>query len=252
MERWIGRVALVTGASAGIGAAICRVLVDKGMKVVGAARDEERIQALANELANKPGSLTAIKCDITKDSDILSLFASIKEKFGGVDVCINNAGMSHNHSLLEGTPQEWREMLDVNVVGLCLCTREAVASMRERNVVDGHIIHISSLSGHRVSQSLRTHFYAATKFAVRALTEGLRQELRDVKSRIRVTAISPGLVETEFASRMMKDKEEGQEVYSKFKCLQVEDIASSVVHVLSAPPHVEICDILIRPTEQAF
>ncbi|KAG7171920.1 Dehydrogenase/reductase SDR family member 11-like 1, partial [Homarus americanus] len=169
MERWIGRVALVTGASAGIGAAICRVLVDKGMKVVGAARDEERIQALANELANKPGSLTAIKCDITKDSDILSLFASIKEKFGGVDVCINNAGMSHNHSLLEGTPQEWREMLDVNVVGLCLCTREAVASMR-----------------HRVSQSLRTHFYAATKFAVRALTEGLRQELRDVKSRIRV------------------------------------------------------------------
>ncbi|KAG7169337.1 dehydrogenase/reductase SDR family member 11-like [Homarus americanus] len=249
MERWSGRVALVTGASAGIGAAICRFLVDKGMKVVGAAREEERIQALADELADKPGSLTAIKCDITKDSDVLGLFASIKEKFGGVDVCINNAGMSHNHSLLEGTPEEWREMLDVNVVGLCLCTREAVASMRENNVDDGQIIHISSIMGHQVMSYSTLHFYSATKFAVRALTEGLRQELRGLKSHIRVTAISPGVVKTEFLSRMMKDKEKAQGVFTNKKCLQAEDIVSTVVHVLSTPPHVEIGDIIVLPTE---
>ncbi|KAK8729135.1 hypothetical protein OTU49_008644 [Cherax quadricarinatus] len=250
MERWSGRVALVTGASAGIGAAICRRLVEAGMIVVGAARNEERIKALASELANKPGTLTPVKCDVSKDSDILNLFSTIKQKFGGVDVCINNAGMSHNKSLLEGTPQEWREMLDINVVGLCLCTREAVASMQERKVDDGQIIQVSSMSGHRIVPHEATHFYTATKFAVTALTEGLRQELRSAKSHIRVAAISPGIVETEFAGRMNKNEAEGKKFYKNLECLQADDIASSVIHILAAPPHVQIHDILIRPTEQ--
>ncbi|XP_069166574.1 dehydrogenase/reductase SDR family member 11 [Procambarus clarkii] len=250
MERWIGRVVLVTGASAGIGAAISRRLVEAGMKVVGAARNEERLQALARELANKPGSFTPVKCDISKDDDVLSLFATIKQKFGGVDVCINNAGMSHNHSLLEGTTEEWREMLDINVVGLCLCTRESVASMRARQVDDGQIIHISSILGHRVSSNPGNHFYTATKFAVTALLEGMRQELRDAKSHIRIAAISPGIVETEFAPRMLKSEEAGKKIYMNRMCLKADDIASSVIHVLSAPPHVQIHDILIQPTEQ--
>jgi len=250
MERWVGRVALVTGASAGIGAAICRQLVAAGMKVVGAARNEEKIQALSKELAGKPGSLTAVKCDLTKDDDIMNLFSTIKQKFGGVDICINNAGMSHNHSLLEGTTQEWREMLDINVVALCLCTKEAVASMRERNVDDGQIIHISSMSGHRVTTGALTHFYTASKFAVTALLEGLRQELRAAKSNIRVAAVSPGVVETEFAPRMMKNEEMGKQFYASMKSLQAEDVADSVVHIISAPPHVQIHDILMRPTEQ--
>lgn len=250
MERWSGRVALVTGASSGIGAAICRRLVDAGMKVIGAARNFERIQAIAKELESKPGSLTAIKCDISKDADVFSLFSSIKKQFGGVDVCINNAGMSHNHTLLDGTPEEWREMLDVNVVGLCLCTREAVASMRERNVDDGQIIHINSMSGHRVTPTFSTHFYAATKYSVTALTEALRQELRAAKSHIRVSAISPGLVETEFVPRMLKDEEAARRITSQFVCLQADDVSSSVIYILSAPPHVEVHDILLRPTEQ--
>ncbi|XP_042859667.1 dehydrogenase/reductase SDR family member 11-like [Penaeus japonicus] len=250
MERWVGRVALVTGASVGIGAAICRQLVGAGMKVVGAARSVEKIQALSNELSGKPGSLTAMKCDLSKDSDVMNLFTSIKQQFGGVDVCINNAGLSHNHSLLDGTPEEWREMLDVNVVALCLCTREAVASMRERNVDDGQIIHISSMSGHRVTPNPAVHFYTATKYAVTALLEGLRLELRDAKSHIRVAAVSPGIVETEFAPRMQKS-EAGRKLYTTLECLQPDDIASSVLHVLSAPPHVQIHDILVRPTEQA-
>ncbi|XP_045613500.1 dehydrogenase/reductase SDR family member 11 [Procambarus clarkii] len=250
MERWTGRVALVTGASTGIGAGISRRLVEAGMKVVGAARNEERLQALERELANKPGSFTPVKCDISKDDDVLNLFATIKQKFGGVDVCINNAGMTHGHSLLEGTTEEWREMLDINVVGLCLCTREAVASMRARNVDDGQIIHIISTSGHRVAQVPAGHFYAGTKFAVTALLEGLRQELRDAKSHIRIAGISPGLVETEFASRLFKDDAEAKKVFSSIKGLQADDVASSVIHVLSAPPHVQIHDIIVRPTEQ--
>nr|UFX77190.1 farnesol dehydrogenase [Penaeus monodon] len=249
MERWVGRVALVTGASVGIGAAICRSLVGAGMKVVGAARSVEKIQALSNELSGMPGSLTAVKCDLTKDSDIMNLFASIKQQFGGVDVCINNAGLSHNHSLLDGTTEEWREMLDVNVVALCLCTREAVASMKERKVDDGQIIHISSMSGHRVTATPGVHFYTATKYAVTALLEGLRMELRAANSHIRVAAVSPGMVETEFAPRMQKS-EAGRQIYKTMECLQPEDIASSVVHILSAPPHVQIHDILLRPTEQ--
>ncbi|XP_069997953.1 dehydrogenase/reductase SDR family member 11 isoform X1 [Penaeus vannamei] len=248
MERWIGRVALVTGASSGIGATICRQLVGAGMKVIGAARNADRIQALSNELSGMPGSLTAMKCDLTKDLEVLNLFTGIKQQFGGVDVCINNAGMSHNHSLLDGTPEEWREMLDLNVVALCLCTKEAVASMKERKVDDGHIIHISSILGHVVTGSAPIHFYTATKYAVTALLEGLRQELRAEKSHIRVSAVSPGLTETEFSPRMRNI--DGKQAYGAFKCLQAEDVASSVLHVLSAPPHVQIHDVLMWPTQQ--
>jgi len=252
MDRWSGRVALVTGASVGIGAAICRALVSHGLKVVGAARNVDKIQALADELRGHPGSLMAIKCDVSKDADIMAMFAAIKQQHGGVDVCINNAGMSHNKSLLEGTPEQWREMVNINVVGLCLCTREAVSSMRERGVDDGQIIHINSMSGHRVTPSSSTHFYASTKHAVSALTEGLRQELRELKTNIRVASISPGVVETEFFSRMKGDAEAARKFYESMDPIQAKDIADSVVHVISAPKHVQIHDILIRPTQAAL
>ncbi|TOF82810.1 short-chain dehydrogenase, partial [Vibrio parahaemolyticus] len=104
--------------------------------------------------------------------------------------------------------------------------------------------------GHRIVPHEATHFYTATKFAVTALTEGLRQELRSAKSHIRVAAISPGVVETEFAGRMNKNEAEGKKFYKNLECLQADDIASSVIHILAAPPHVQIHDILIRPTEQ--
>lgn len=252
MDRWKGRVALVTGASAGIGAAICRQLVAAGMVVVGAARAVERVEALSKELENQPGKLAAVRCDLTKDADIANLFSFIKKEYIGVDVCINNAGMSHNHSLLDGTPKEWREMLDINVVALCLCTKEAVKSMQERGVDDGQIIHINSMSGHRVTPQPNVHFYTATKFAVTALTEGLRQELRGLNSHIRISCVSPGCVETEFGPRMAKDEEAGKKIYGQLKCLQADDIAASVIHILAAPPHVQIHDILVRPTEQTL
>ncbi|XP_073342924.1 dehydrogenase/reductase SDR family member 11-like [Pagrus major] len=253
MNRWRGRVALVTGASVGIGAATAMELVRYGMKVVGCARDVGKIQKLSAECqsAGHSGVLVPYKCDLANKEEILSMFAAIKEQHKGVDVCINNAGLAHPESLLNGKTNGWKNMLDVNVLALCICTREAYQSMRERNVDDGHIININSMSGHRIVPSADIHFYGSTKFTVTALTEGLRQELREANTHIRATSISPGVVETEFFPRLYKDNaDKAAGSYTKFKPLDAIDVANSVTHVLSAPPHVQIGDILMRPVEQ--
>ncbi|KAF3847540.1 hypothetical protein F7725_020568 [Dissostichus mawsoni] len=224
MDRWRGRVALVTGASVGIGAAIAKELVRCGMKVVGCARDVDKIQNLAAECqsAGHSGVLVPFKCDLNNEEEILSMFAAIKDQHKGVDVCINNAGLANPESLLHGQTSGWKNMLDVNVLALCICSREAYQSMKERNVDDGHIINLNSMSGHRVVHSTDVHFYSSTKFAVTALTEGLRQELREANTHIRATA------------------------------LEAIDVANSVTYVLSAPPHVQIGDIQMRPVEQVL
>ncbi|XP_060563185.1 dehydrogenase/reductase SDR family member 11-like isoform X1 [Ruditapes philippinarum] len=251
MEKWVGRVALVTGASAGFGESIAKRLVEYGMKVVGCARNIEKIQSLSESLKDSKGSLTAIRCDISKEDEILAMFEKIKKDLGGVDVCINNAGLSYNAPLLSGTTEQWRHMLDINVLGLCICSREAVKSMRERGVDDGHIVLMSSMSGHRVvPNASHIHFYAATKFAVKALTEGLRNEVCALKSHIRVTSISPGLAKTEFSHRLFKDDlEQADKRYSGIQAMTADDVTDSVIYALAAPTHVQVHDILVRPTE---
>uniref|UniRef100_A0AAQ4PDA8 Dehydrogenase/reductase SDR family member 11 n=1 Tax=Gasterosteus aculeatus aculeatus TaxID=481459 RepID=A0AAQ4PDA8_GASAC len=243
MERWKGRVALVTGASVGIGAAVARALVQQGMRVVGCARNVDKIEKLSAECqsAGYSGTLIPYKCDLSNEEEILSMFSAIKTLHKGVDVCINNAGLAHNEPLLSGKTDGWRNMIDVNVLALSICTREAYKSMKERNVDDGHIININSMGGHRVVPSADEHFYCATKYAVTALTEGIRQELREANTHIRATCISPGIVETEFAFRHHNsDPEKAAAVYESMKCLKAEDIASAVTFVLSAPAHVQV------------
>uniref|UniRef100_A0A3B4GN56 Dehydrogenase/reductase SDR family member 11 n=1 Tax=Pundamilia nyererei TaxID=303518 RepID=A0A3B4GN56_9CICH len=220
MERWKGRVALVTGASVGIGAAVARALVQQGMRVVGCARNVDKIEKLAAECqsAGYSGTLIPYKCDLSNEEEILSMFSAIKTLHKGVDVCINNAGLAHNEPLLSGRTEGWRNMIDVNVLALSICTREAYKSMKERNVDDGHIININSMGGHRVVPSADEHFYCATKYAVTALTEGIRQELREANTHIRATCISPGIVETEFAFRHHNsDPEKAASVYESMK-----------------------------------
>ncbi|KAE8295038.1 Dehydrogenase/reductase SDR family member 11 17-beta-hydroxysteroid dehydrogenase [Larimichthys crocea] len=253
MDRWRGRVALVTGASVGIGAAVAKELVRHGMKVMGCARDVEKIQKLAAECqsAGHSGVLVPFKCDLSNEEEILSMFAAIKEQHKGVDVCINNAGLAHAEPLLSGKTSGWKNMMDVNVLALSICTREAYQSMKERNVDDGHIININSMSGHRVTPNADVHFYSATKYAVTALTEGLRQELREANTHIRATSISPGLVATEFAQRLY-NPDKAAAAYTKIKCLEAIDVADSVTYVLSAPPHVQIGDVQMRPVEQVL
>ncbi|XP_013855799.1 dehydrogenase/reductase SDR family member 11 [Austrofundulus limnaeus] len=253
MDRWRGRVALVTGASVGIGAAIAKELVRSGMKVVGCARSVEKIQKLAAECqaAGYSGQLVPFKCDLSKTEEIESMFASIKAQHKGVDVCINNAGLAHPDPLLSGKTSGWKNMLDVNVLALSVCTREAYQSMKERNIDDGHIINLNSMSGHRILPKSDIHFYTATKYAVTALTEGLRQELREANTHIRATCVSPGLVRTEFNSRFLGETQDKSAVlYSQYKPLEAVDVADAVVYVLSAPPHVQIGDVQMRSVEQ--
>ncbi|KAB7493682.1 NADPH-dependent 1-acyldihydroxyacetone phosphate reductase [Armadillidium nasatum] len=188
MERWSGRVALVTGASSGIGAAVCENLVKNKLNVVGAARRIERMQDLAEKLKNEEGTFLPVKCDVTKDEDVFAVFDKIKETFGGVDVCVNNAGIvGTGPGLLDGTPEEWRQIFNVNVIAACLCSKLTVNSIRERNLDEGHIINISSLAGHFVYPTASIHFYTGSKFALRALSEGLRQELQEDSTGIKVS-----------------------------------------------------------------
>ncbi|GIY02420.1 hypothetical protein CEXT_428201 [Caerostris extrusa] len=182
------------------------------------------------------------------------MFDEIRQTFGRLDVCINNAGLSHNSPLLTGKPSEWRNTLDVNVMALCICTQLAVKLMQEKGIDDGQIIHISSIGGHRIGTvgEHGLHFYCASKFMVRALTDGLRGELKALKSNIRIASLSPGIVQTEILNTYLKDDpiRKPSDLYGAMKALQPEDIADTVIHILSAPPHVEVHDVILRPYEQ--
>lgn len=244
LEVWKGKVALVTGASSGIGAATARALSRAGLRVALWARRTDLLETLAGEL---PGESLVHKVDLRREEDILSGFAHLREKWGGCDVLVNNAGLGYKTSVLEGRSTDWREMLEVNVLGLLICSREALSDMRQRGD-RGHLVHISSLAGHRVPHGVGV--YSATKFAVRALTESTRQELREAGSLIRVSSISPGLVVTGFHENFMGSREAAAEIYQRHECLKPEDVARQVVWLIAQPPHVQIHDILMRPTEQ--
>jgi len=243
------RIALVTGASSGIGEAIALELAEQGARLVLLARREDRLRALAEriEAEGDSGSVLTRACDLRDEAQILAAFDAARERFGGVDVLVNNAGLGRRAPLSSGATEDWREMLEVNVLALCICTREAVADMQRRQVA-GHVVHVSSMASHRVPPN--SGVYSATKFAVRSLTEGLRQELREQGSPIRVSAISPGFVRTEFAEVFHRDPAAAQETYGRFEVLEPRDIASAVRYVLCAPPHVQVHDLLLRPTEQ--
>jgi NADP-dependent 3-hydroxy acid dehydrogenase YdfG len=241
-----GKVALVTGASSGIGRAVALVLQGAGMKVVVAARRIDRLQDIAER--GSPDTVLPIACDLRDEQQIISMFATVRERWGGVDVLVNNAGLGRNATLCDGSSEDWREMLEVNVLALCICTREAVADMR-RHGDTGHVVHISSMAAHRVPSG--SGVYSATKFAVRSLTEGLRQELRQAGSGIRVSAVSPGFVETEFAEVFHHgDRTAPSRTYGNYPCLQPDDVAAAVRFVLTAPAHMQVHDLLVRPTAQ--
>ncbi|MEZ4437196.1 MAG: SDR family NAD(P)-dependent oxidoreductase [bacterium] len=247
LKRWHGKVALVTGASAGIGRAVARRLAAAGLRVAVTARRADRLDALVAEIEADGGEALALPAD-ARDTDALGeVFAKLRATWGGVDVMINNAGLGRAAPLCDGDTAHWREMLEVNVLALAVCTREAVADMKARGD-DGQIIHIASMAAHRVPPG-GGGFYAATKHAVRALTEGLRQELREAGSGIRVAAVSPGMVETEFAE-VMHGPGAADEAYGRFACLQPDDVADAVLFVLARPPHAQIHDVLLRPTDQ--
>ncbi|KAJ8929474.1 hypothetical protein NQ314_017854 [Rhamnusium bicolor] len=196
LDRWVGKVAIVTGASSGIGASIAEELVERGLKVAAFARRKVLLEVLAKNLSGKKGQLFPVKVDLTKEEDILNGFKWVKETLGPVHILINNAGITGNTTISYGDSEIWKQIFQVNVIGLSIATREAVRDMRANNV-DGHIIHINSILGHQVIYIPSLSVYPSSKYAVTALAETLRLELNSLKSKIKITSISPGLVKTE-------------------------------------------------------
>ena len=240
-----GKTAVVTGASSGIGTETARALAAAGAALTLAARRADRLARLAAELG---GEVAVQPTDMRREEDILRLFAVARERFGGVDILVNNAGLGRAAPLGSAPTELWREMLEVNVLGLAIATREAIQDMERRGAA-GHVVHVASLAAHRVPGP-ESGMYAATKFAVRALTEALRQELRARKSPIRVTAVSPGHVFTEFADVFTGTPGAQAALDSRFKILEPRDVAEAIVWVLTRPPHMEVHDLLVRPTAQ--
>lgn len=192
MDRWIGKTAVVTGASSGIGAAICVDLIKAGVNVVGLARRRERIEALKEKIpASATGKLYAIKCDLTQESDIKSAFSWIEGNVGGTDILVNNAGIIKTMNLLDAeNTTNLRETIDTNILAVAICSREAFQSMKKRGI-NGHIVHINSGAGHKIPYFVGLYpsfnIYPSTKFAVTAMTEVMRQELQSFGTKIKVT-----------------------------------------------------------------
>lgn len=239
--------ALVTGASAGIGRSIARDLARAGLKVAFCARRETRLEELADEIRKEGGTALPIVCDLRDSDAIERMFQTIDDEFGSLHVLVNNAGLGRNTPLIGGDPDIWRMTWEVNVHALMLCTSHAVERM-EAGAGIGHVVHISSMSAHRVPEG--SGIYSATKYAVRSLTEGLRQELRSRGSDVRVTAISPGFVRTEFAEKYSGSADRAEQVYDEVDAIQPDEIARSVRFILSAPANTQYHDLLLRPTQQ--
>jgi NADP+-dependent farnesol dehydrogenase len=250
MDRWVGKVAVVTGASTGIGAAIADQLVSNGLKVVGIARRVELVEQRSQDLSDQPGKLYPYKADVSQQDQIVEAFTWIEDTLGPVHILINNAGVAKDTTLVDGDYDAWRATLDVNVLGLCVATREAIKSMKKHDV-KGHIVHINSLCGHRVPNFPGFNIYPASKHGVTALTETLRQELNFLGSKIKVTSVSPGLVATEMTTLKEMDPEK-RAVVDTFPVMSPEDIADGVIYVLSTPEHVQVHELTIKPVGEIY
>ena len=222
-------VLLITGASSGIGAATARAAVAAGWRVVLAARSEDKLQALASELGHK--TAIAIRCDVTSWEDQQAAVATAMESFGRLDGSLANAGFGAKRGFLEESVEHWKAMIDTNVYGCALSIRAALTHFREQNA--GHMLLMSSVAGRR---ALPGSLYAATKWAVTAMGEGLRAEVVD--SPIRVTLIEPGSVDTPFFDNRPRG------------ALEPGDVARAIVYALSQPAHVDVNEVLIRPVNQ--
>jgi NADP-dependent 3-hydroxy acid dehydrogenase YdfG len=227
------RALLITGASTGIGAETARAAVAAGWNVVLAARSEDKLSGLVDEFGN--GRAHAIRCDVTEWEDQEKLVAAAIERFGQIDAAFANAGFGAARGFLKEDPQQWREMVLTNVLGVAYTIRAVLPHFKERHA--GHFVITSSVAGRR---SLPGSLYSATKWAVTGMGESLRQELRqDEDSPIRVTLVEPGMVDTPFFDNRPSN------------ALAPEDIARVVMFALDQPDHVDLNEVLVRPTSQA-
>src|SRR3954454_5033142 len=238
------RVAVITGASSGIGEATAKLLSKEGYAVVLAARREDRIKALAEEIGD--GAL-AVATDVSDEASSNALIQAAKKEFGRVDVLVNNAGVMLLGPITGADTEHWRRMVDVNVLGLMYCTHAALPIMQEQG--SGHIVNVSSVAG-RVAR-LGSGVYNATKWGVGAFSESLRQEALNYG--VRVTIVEPGFVDTELQGHnelpvVVETIKKSMEEIGKV--LEADDIANAIVYAVQQPEHVSINEVLVRPTKQ--
>lgn len=250
MDRWRGKTALVTGASSGMGEAIARRLAAEGMRVGLAARRDERLRVVQGKIEQGGGQALAIPTDLRDEESLMAMFVALRTAWGEVDVLVNNAGLGWENSMEEGRTADWREMADVNVMALAICMREALKDMDGKE--HAQIVNVSSSTAHGVPPGKNLTFYAATKFAVRGLTDGMRAELLEKGSKVRIGMVTPGLTETGFHVRFFRDEAKAAANYAQFKTLEAEDVADAVWYLLATPPHVQISDLIFRPLGQYY
>lgn len=243
MENIKNKVVIITGASSGIGEAAAKLLAENGAKVVLAARREDRLQAIVNDVKQLGGEAVSIKADVVSAEDMQNLAKFALSKYGRIDVLINNAGVMPNSRLSELRVEEWEQMIDVNIKGVLYGIAAVLPVMREQK--SGHIINLSSTSGYQVSPT--SAVYAATKFAVRAISEGLRLE-ESSTSGIKSTVIAPGLTKTELFDSITSP--EVQAVANQISDLGIspDRIARAIAFAINEPDDTLISEIMIRPT----
>ncbi len=238
-----GKVVAITGASSGIGEATARLLAERGAKVFLGARRTDKLKAIASDIVKSGGEADSHPLDVTKHDEVLAFVESAQRRFGRLDVLINNAGLMPLSLLDQLKVAEWDQMIDVNIKGVLYGIAAALPIFRAQQ--SGHFINISSVAGHTVRPTMAV--YSGTKYAVRAISEGLRQEAGD---KLRVTIISPGAVESELAETI-SDPELKQQIDNYRKMAIPSDaIARAIAFAIEQPADVDVNEILIRPTAQ--
>ncbi|AFP29209.1 SDR family oxidoreductase [Marinobacter sp. BSs20148] len=238
-----GKIVIITGASSGLGESTARHLADRGAKLVLAARREDRLKSLTEELEAKGAEVLWQVTDVTDRKQVESLAAAAKNKFGRIDVLINNAGLMPLAPLDALKVDEWEQMIDVNIKGVLYGIAAVLPTMREQH--SGHVINLSSVAGHKVFPGGAV--YCATKYAVRALSEGLRMEAGD---EIRSTNISPGAIATELTSTIT-DPDAAKAAEELYKvAINADSVARAIVFAIEQPHDVDINEIILRPTAQ--
>lgn len=233
MNKLIGKTAIITGASSGIGAKIAEQFASEGANVVLAARRKEKLTMVAEAInAKGNGQALAVVTDVSNRADVEDMVKQARNAFGVVDIYVNNAGLMLESVVKEGNVEAWESMIDVNIKGVLYGINAVLPSMVERET--GHIVNISSVSGQEVTKT--STVYSATKFAARALSMGLEKEL--ARTGVRVTNVSPGMVDTDLmADNKLKDR----------KPLNTDDIANAIVYAVTQPEHVNVNEITVRP-----
>jgi NADP-dependent 3-hydroxy acid dehydrogenase YdfG len=248
MKNLKGKIAFITGASSGIGKACAVSFAEQGCNLIVTARRTKLIEKVAEDLKERFGvNIYVQKLDVKNRQEVEWVVNSLPDEWKAIDILINNAGLAKGlDKIYEDNVENWEEMIDTNIKGLLYVTRAIVPGMVERQ--GGHIINIGSTAGHEAYP--KGHVYCATKHAVDAVTKGLRMDVVD--KNIRVSTVDPGAVETNFSNiRFSGDIKRAKEVYRGITPLVAEDVAEAVTFCATRPPHANIAEIIMMPTQQA-